>query len=199
MELSKEGFPVIFSYSTVEPSLTATFFVSADSPYIDSCFNLSITATSLQRQLPLKCVPRRHNYLSTTASFFQQPMKKSRIDSYGAMKINRSNRILIVFHLYCCSKHKLSTTLITNVDNLARFVYFWHFDSKHQVCLCILFALSLWDTVSTNLTQQINRTSLKKNLSYYTPASPQVGHFLLSLRWPLWRGSTVLSLTVMVL
>ena len=181
MELSKEGFPVIFSYSTVEPSLTATFFVSADSPYIDSCFNLSITATSLQRQRPLKCVPRRHNYLSTTARFFQQPMKKSRIDSY------------------CCSKRKLSTTLITNVDNLARFVYFWHFDSKHQVCLCILFALSLWDTVSKNLTQQINRTSLKKNLSYYTPASPQVGHFLLSLRWPLWRGSTVLSLTVMVL
>ena len=143
-----------------------------DSPYIDSCFNLSITATSLQRQLPLKCVPRRHNYLSTTASFFQQPMKKSRIDSYGAMKINRSSRILIVFHLYCCSKHKLSTTLITNVDNLARFVYFWHFDSKHQVCLCILFGLSLWDTVSKNLTQQINRTSLKKKFLILHPCLP---------------------------
>ena len=26
---------------------------------------------------------------------------------------------LILFHLYCCSKHKLSTTLIANVANIS--------------------------------------------------------------------------------
>ena len=40
-----------------------------------------------------------------------------KFDSYGALMINRSNRILIVFHSYCCSKHKLK--FLTNV---ARFV-----------------------------------------------------------------------------
>ena len=59
---------------TVEPPLTATspqrplFFVPADSPYITSCLNLSTTATSLQRQRPLKCVPNCQNNLSTTAT-----------------------------------------------------------------------------------------------------------------------------------
>ena len=58
--------------------------------------------------------------------FFQQPMKKSRIvikfDPYGALVINRGNRILIVIHLYCCSKHKLSRILVANVASLACFV-----------------------------------------------------------------------------
>ena len=43
-----------------------------------------------------------------------------KFDPYGALMINRSNRILIVFHLYCCSKHKLK--LLENVAYLARFV-----------------------------------------------------------------------------
>ena len=42
--------------------------------------------------------------------------------SYGALMINRGNRILILFHLYCCSKHKLSTVMIANVAKLSRFV-----------------------------------------------------------------------------
>ena len=41
---------------------------------------------------------------------------------YGALVINRGNRIWIVFHLYCCSKHKVSTIHIANVANLDRFV-----------------------------------------------------------------------------
>ena len=34
--------------------------------------------------------------------------------------INRGNRILILLHLHCCSKHK-STMLIANVANLSLF------------------------------------------------------------------------------
>ena len=35
--------------------------------------------------------------------------------SHGALMINRGTRILFVFHLYSCSKHNLSTTLLANV------------------------------------------------------------------------------------
>ena len=31
-----------------------------------------------------------------------------KFDSYGALMINRGNRILILFHSYCCSKNTLS-------------------------------------------------------------------------------------------
>ena len=37
----------------------------------------------------------------------------------GALMINRGNRILILFHLYCSSKHKLSTILVATVANVA--------------------------------------------------------------------------------
>ena len=36
--------------------------------------------------------------------------------SHGALMINRGTRILFVFHLYSCSKHNLSTTLLANDD-----------------------------------------------------------------------------------
>ena len=45
-----------------------------------------------------------------------------KFDPHGALMINRGNRILIVFHLHCCSKQNLSKILIANVANLARFV-----------------------------------------------------------------------------
>lgn len=35
-------------------------------------------------------------------------------DPYGAWMINGGNRIMIVFHLYCCSKRKLSMILTAN-------------------------------------------------------------------------------------
>ena len=47
-----------------------------------------------------------------------------KIDSYGTLMINRGVDILIVLHLYFCNKYKLSTILIANVVNLARFVSF---------------------------------------------------------------------------
>ena len=44
--------------------------------------------------------------------FFQRQMEKSgmvmKFDSQGALMINHGNHILIVFHLYCCSKYILS-------------------------------------------------------------------------------------------
>ena len=60
------------------------------------------------------------DYMSPrTAFFFQQLMKNSRVvmkfDLYGALMINRRNRVLIVFHLYSCSKHKLSVILIAKI------------------------------------------------------------------------------------
>ena len=41
-----------------------------------------------------------------------------KFDPHGVLMINRGNRILILFHTY---KQKLSTMLIANVANLARF------------------------------------------------------------------------------
>ena len=48
-----------------------------------------------------------------------------KFDLYGALMINRRNRVLIVFHLYSCSKHKLSMILMAKiVVSLAHFVMF---------------------------------------------------------------------------
>ena len=60
------------------------------------------------------------DYMSPrTAFFFQQLMKSSRVvmkfDLYGTLMINRRNRVLIVFHLYSCSKHKLSMILMAKI------------------------------------------------------------------------------------
>ena len=44
-----------------------------------------------------------------------------KFNPYGALVINRGNRILIAIHLYCCSKHKLCTILVANVAGLACF------------------------------------------------------------------------------
>ena len=108
-------------------STTVTFFVPADRAYICCCLNLSTTDSSLQRQRPLKRVPittKKKNL--DNGQYSQLLMKTSRMvikfDSYGTSFINRDIGILIVFHLYCCSKNKLATILISNVVILARFV-----------------------------------------------------------------------------
>ena len=44
---------------------------------------------------------------------------------YGALMINRVNRSLIVFHLYCYSKQNLSMLLMADVTNLAHIIYEW--------------------------------------------------------------------------
>ena len=62
-----------------------------------------------------------------------------KFDPYGASMINHGNRILILFHLYCCSRHKLSTILIANVANFFRFVTLTDFDSKHKSSHLVYF------------------------------------------------------------
>ena len=83
-----------------------------------------------------------------------------KIDPYDALTIYRGTRVSIVFHLYCCSKYKLSTILKAIVANLSRFVTLTFRLKKLFVfclfCLCIVTGLKelpLWDTVSMNLTQ----------------------------------------------
>ena len=92
------------------------------------------------------------------ADFFSGRWKSqewSRIDPYGTFMINRGNRILILLHLYCCSKQKLSKILIMNVANLARFhTYTFIQDIIQAFCVFYLYTLYtiglqwLWDTVS---------------------------------------------------
>ena len=62
------------------------------------------------------------------------------------LMINRGNHILIFFHLYCCSKHRLSTILIANVANLSRFVLLT-FDSKHHSSFFAYFISIIYDWI----------------------------------------------------
>ena len=73
-------------------------------------------------------------------------------DSQGALMIKRCIRILIVLYMYCRSKHKLSTILLANVVNFARFVSltFW-FETLLKFFVWVW--LSLCDTLSMNLAQ----------------------------------------------
>ena len=48
-------------------------------------------------------------YMSPRMAFF------SATDLCGALMINRRNHGLIVFHLYSCSKHKLSMILMAKI------------------------------------------------------------------------------------
>ena len=109
-------------------------FFPADSPYIVSCLNLSTTATATEAH------PQQPKITSR-----QRPKKVKNcyeIWSYGASIINRSNHTLIVFHLYCCSKHELSAIPMANVVNLSRFLslIFWFQTLVRQVfCVFYLF------------------------------------------------------------
>ena len=101
----------------VEPPLKATspqrplLFVPADSPYITSCLNLPTTATSLQRQRPLKWVPNCQNNLSTTAStalfcknlFFISWCINRHLPSEHYVSVS----ILMIYVFWLCSIYKL--------------------------------------------------------------------------------------------
>ena len=62
-------------FTTATSLQRSLFFVPADSPYITSCLNVSTTATSLQRQCPLKRVLNCLNNLSTTATATHEKVK----------------------------------------------------------------------------------------------------------------------------
>ena len=71
-----------------------------------------------------------------------------KFDPYGTSMSDRSNRILILFLLYRCSKHNLSTILVEKLQNIIQaFGVFYLY-------ILFMFGLSpLWDTVSMNLAQ----------------------------------------------
>ena len=55
-----------------------------------------------------------------------------------------------------------------------------------------MIGLSSWDTVlSRHELSTIKHVVLLKEIGHTTPLPPHNGHFLLSPRWPLCRGSTV--------
>ena len=87
------------------PLYNRHFFVLEDSPYIDSCLNLSKIATSVQQQWPIQHVPTP-KVTSRQRPAFTVTDEKVKNDPYGALMINRSNRFMIVFYFYCFSKHK---------------------------------------------------------------------------------------------
>ena len=161
-------------------SLRRPFFVPADIPYIGSCLNLSTTATAT------KACPQVPKYPPNNGQLFHQRlMKKARIfikiDPYG--RITACNRILIVFHLYCRSKHKFSTILIANTEKPCSFCLFFGD-----------FYLYNWVTImgySKHKIITINMLFFLKKIRHITHLPPHNGHLLPSPRWPLWRSSTV--------
>ena len=118
--------------NTVEPPLSASspkrplFFRPVYSPYIIAlCLNLSTTATSLHAATTTSRALSSNAKITTSLQrpdFYGKSRTVMKFDLFGGLLINRGNSILIVFHLYCFSKHKLSTILIANVANLTRFV-----------------------------------------------------------------------------
>ena len=127
----------------------------------------------------------------------------AKFDPYGTLKIDGGNRILIVFHLYCCS-HKLSTILMTNAENLARFVVMLTFWFKTVFNFFFMFSLPIYDWISImGYRKQENKQKKRvvqpqKSNCHITPLTPQNGHlstnsqFLASPVWSLSsRGSTV--------
>ena len=61
--------------------------------------------------------------------------------TYGAFKINRVNRFSIVFHLFCCNKHELSTTPLGNVASLACFFHVSNVIKKLLISLFYFISL----------------------------------------------------------
>ena len=130
---------------------------------------LSTTANPSTTQQPQQRVLNCQNSLSTTASFFQPLTKTSgmvlKFDPHGALMINRGNRISIVFHIFCCSMHKLSTIPLANVASLARFFMlaiwfkklFKFFSSVFHLFISFTLGLPLWDTASMNMSYSPNK------------------------------------------
>ena len=152
---------------TVEPPLTATslqrsLFLSrrTKNPYLNSCLKLFTTATSLQRQRPLKRGRTAKKNISTTASILSY-WWKSQEWSRNLIRMTRWWLIVaLVFWLCCIYTAPVSINcprylswMLWTLLALSRS----NFDSKHcSRFLCILslyillymIKLSLLDTVS---------------------------------------------------
>ena len=78
----------------------------------------------------------------------------AKLDPYGTLMINHGNCILIVPHLFWCSKYKLSAIFIANAANLTHYfmLTFWFKTLlKFCVCLCVcilsLYIIYDWITI----------------------------------------------------
>ena len=93
-------------------------------------------------------------------------------DAYGELMINRGSCILILLHLYCCSKHKFSLRYLSRKQrtlpvlsrpdiliqkNCLIFCVFYLYDVLYMV------GVPLWNTVSYDYLLKIQRNSLKKS------------------------------------
>ena len=94
--------------------------------YVNGYLSTTATPTNACPQLP-NC----QNNLLTTGSFFSATDEKVRnVHEWIRMHFYDQSQLSyfdLFFHVYCCSKQKMSTILIANVANLARFatLEFW--------------------------------------------------------------------------
>ena len=137
-----------------------------------------------------------------------KPRMVAKFYPYGALMINRCSRILIVCHLYCFRKHiKLSDDTHGEccescsfchvnilVKKVTRFFFFVFYD------WITIIGYSKHERSTINMLYSLNK--ICHITVHAAPTSPwrsplYNGHFLLSPRCRLWRGSTVLYLLLL--
>ena len=80
-----------------------------------------------------------------------------KFDPYGTwMIMHRGNCILILFHLYRCGKHKLSTILVENVVKFSRFFFLIFFFKNIKTPAGVFY----WKANSTVFTKRKKETKL---------------------------------------
>ena len=87
------------------------------------CFAFCMLITQAQINLKKFSSSKLDKFTLFTHSFVGCNLENryKEFDPHGALMINRGNCILFVFHLYCCSMHKLSTIPLANVASLSLF------------------------------------------------------------------------------
>ena len=115
-----------------------------------------------------------------------------------------SLNILILFQLYHCSKHKLSTILLANVAKLARFATatlriqnIIHISCVFYLCIIFYYWISIMGYSKHELST-IDMLYLPKKIVILLSYLP-IGQLPLPQGWPLWRGSTVYPFPVCLL
>ena len=103
---------------------------------------------------------------------------------------------LYVLYLFCCSKLKLSSTiLMANVARLARFIIFYSrllFSTIYVfIPICIIYD---WITIMEYSKHELGTINMiyppKETVLFHSFLDPHQGHF--TPRWPMWRRLTAL-------
>ena len=131
----------------------------------------------MRTQLPQKTSRQRPVFSATDELKTKNLGMVTNFDPYSALMIDRGDRILIVFHFFCCSKHKLSTILIAIVASLVRFITLTLRFKKLLKFFC-LFYLYDWITImaySKNELGTINTLYFPKKKFHITPLPPHNG------------------------